>query len=57
MYVVKKGESMKISEKIVVLRKRKGMSQEDLANELDVSRQAVYKWENGGTTPDINKIK
>lgn len=57
MYIVKKGESMKISEKIVVLRKRKGMSQEDLANELDVSRQAVYKWENGGTTPDINKIK
>lgn len=33
------------------------MSQEDLANELDVSRQAVFKWENDGATPDINKVK
>ena len=32
---------MKLSEKIVFLRKRKDMSQEQLANELDISRQAV----------------
>ena len=48
---------MKISEKIITLRKRKGFSQEDLANELDVSRQSVYKWETGNATPDISKIK
>ncbi|MBQ3041487.1 MAG: leucine-rich repeat protein [Clostridia bacterium] len=48
---------MKLSEKIVFLRKRKGMSQEALANELDVSRQAVYKWETGITTPEIEKLK
>ena len=32
---------MKVNEKIMVLRKRKGYSQEDLAHELDVSRQAT----------------
>ena len=42
---IKVGTKMKISEKLVILRKRKGYSQEGLANELDVSRQAVYKWE------------
>ncbi|MBQ8545619.1 MAG: helix-turn-helix transcriptional regulator [Clostridia bacterium] len=47
---------MKLSEKIVFLRKRQGMSQEQLANELDVSRQAVYKWETGITTPEIEKL-
>lgn len=34
-----------------------GFSQEDLANELDVSRQAVYKWEIDESIPDVNKIK
>ena len=48
---------MKISEKIVSLRKRMGWSQEDLANELDVSRQSVYKWESDLAVPEINKIK
>ncbi|MBR2444274.1 MAG: leucine-rich repeat protein [Clostridia bacterium] len=48
---------MQLSEKIVFLRKHKGMSQEQLANELDVSRQAVYKWETGITTPEIEKLK
>lgn len=38
---------MKVSfgEKLTKLRKEKGMSQEDLANNLNVSRQAVSKWE------------
>lgn len=36
---------MKFSEKLKQLRKDKGMSQEDLAFELNVSRQAVSKWE------------
>ena len=48
---------MKFNEKIVILRKRKGFSQEDLANELDVSRQSVYKWETGESIPDVNKLK
>ena len=48
---------MKISQKIAILRKRRGWSQEDLANELDVSRQSVYKWETDLAVPEINKIK
>ncbi len=47
---------MKIQDKIVLLRKRKGWSQEDLANELDVSRQSIYKWECGASIPDLEKI-
>lgn len=48
---------MRFSEKIMTLRKRKGWSQEELANQLDVSRQAIYKWESGLTTPELEKIK
>lgn len=38
---------MKIAERIQQLRKSKGLSQEQLAAQLDVSRQAVSKWESG----------
>lgn len=38
---------MKFGEKLQKLRKEKGMSQEELAARLHVSRQAVSKWENG----------
>lgn len=48
---------MKISEKIIILRKRMGYSQEDLANELDISRQSVYKWESGVAVPELSKVK
>lgn len=48
---------MKISEKIAILRKRFGYSQEDLANELDISRQSIYKWETDNSTPDLDNIK
>ena len=47
---------MKISDKIVGLRKANGMSQEDLAEKLDVSRQAVSRWESGTAMPDANNI-
>ena len=47
---------MQLGEKIQISRKKKGMSQEDLANLLNVSRQAVQKWENGSSTPEINKL-
>lgn len=47
---------MLLSEKIMQLRKKNGWSQEDLANQLDVSRQSVSKWEAGASIPDLNKI-
>lgn len=48
---------MILEEKLITLRKSKGLSQDDLANKLDVSRQAVYKWEAGQATPEISKLK
>lgn len=40
---------MEFPQKLYELRKTKGLSQEALAQELDVSRQAVSKWESGGS--------
>lgn len=48
---------MKLYEKIMYLRKQNGMSQEDLAFKLDVSRQSVYKWETGTSVPEMDKIR
>lgn len=48
--------TMKMGEKIKNLRKRKGISQENLAQMLGVSFQAVSKWETGATMPDISLI-
>jgi transcriptional regulator with XRE-family HTH domain len=48
---------MILEEKLVVLRKSLGLSQDDLASKLDVSRQAVYKWETGQAVPEISKLK
>ena len=47
---------MKLAEKIVYLRKQKGLSQEELAGKLQVSRQAVSRWENGSAQPDAANI-
>ena len=47
---------MKFSEKIVRLRKTKGMTQEELALAVGVSRQAVYKWECGQSYPEVAKL-
>lgn len=47
---------MTIGTKIQTLRKQKGMSQEQLAEALGVSRQAVSKWEAEQSVPDIDKI-
>ena len=47
---------MLLSEKIMSLRKRNGWSQEDLAQQLGVSRQSVSKWESMASMPDIQKI-
>ena len=48
---------MILAEKLVILRKRAGMSQEELASKLDISRQAVYKWEISQSKPDIENLK
>lgn len=40
---------MRLSEKIMDLRKRSGWSQEELADRLGISRQSVSKWETGGS--------
>lgn len=47
---------MSISVKIQQLRKSNGLSQEQLAEKLDVSRQAISKWESGASFPDVEII-
>ena len=47
---------MNIAARIQYLRKTKGMSQEELADQIGVSRQAVSKWESEQSTPDLEKI-
>lgn len=47
---------MSIGERIIELRKEKNMSQGDLAKALDISRQAVSKWENDQASPDTIKL-
>ena len=47
---------MIFSEKLQLIRKSQGMTQEDLAEKLDVSRQAVAKWESGQVYPDISNL-
>lgn len=47
---------MKLPDKIIKLRKAKGWSQEDLAEKLDISRQAISRWENGTALPDVQNV-
>lgn len=47
---------MTLAEKIALLRKQKGWSQEELADKMDISRQSVSKWESGQSIPDLDKI-
>ena len=47
---------MELSERILQLRKAQGISQEELAARLGVSRQAVSKWESGQSLPDLEKV-
>ena len=47
---------MTLNEKLVVLRKRAGMTQEDMARALEVSRQSVHKWESGQCYPEVPKL-
>ena len=47
---------MNFSQKLQLIRKNKGYTQEELAGKLDVSRQAVAKWESGQVYPDISNL-
>ncbi len=47
---------MFLADKIIQLRKKEGWSQEDLADQLDVSRQSVSKWESRASIPELDKI-
>ena len=47
---------MKFSEKLFQLRKKAGMSQEELAEQLEVSRQAISRWEMGTAMPDAPNL-
>ena len=47
---------MILADKIILLRKKCGWSQEQLAEQLDISRQSVSKWESGMSIPDLDKI-
>lgn len=47
---------MALSEKLYTLRKKSGLSQEQLAEQLNVSRQAISKWESGASSPESDKL-
>lgn len=47
---------LKFGDKLIKLRKKRGLSQEDLASKLNVSRQSVSKWESNNTYPETDKI-
>lgn len=48
---------MKLEEKLVQLRKEKGLSQMDVANALEVSRQAISRWESGTAMPTTDNLR
>ena len=52
----RKENTMILAEKIALLRRQNGWSQEELADQLNVSRQAVSKWEGGLSVPDISLL-
>lgn len=52
-----RGDFMKLGDKILMLRKKEGLSQEQLAEKLNVSRQAISRWESGSALPDASNIR
>lgn len=47
---------MKFNEKLLEIRKKQGLSQEELGMELEVSRQTISKWESGQSYPDFQRL-
>lgn len=50
-------ESLELKDIILQKRKKKNMTQEQLAEQLNVARQTISKWETGETIPDIDSLK
>ena len=48
-----KVDSLNIAENIMIFRKKKGVTQEEMASFLGVTKASVSKWENGLSMPDI----
>ena len=48
---------MSFGENLINLRRQKGWSQDDLANNLNISRQAISKWENNQSKPDVDNVQ
>ena len=48
--------NIEVAERLIKLRKEKGLSQEELAEKLGLSRQAISKWERGESSPDMENI-
>ena len=55
-YNLKENEHMNFNEKLINLRKSKGLSQEELGAELKVSRQTISKWESCQSYPDFQRL-
>ena len=53
---IKEEIKMMFHDKLIKLRKNKGISQEELAEMMDVSRQAISRWELGSTLPDVPNL-
>lgn len=47
---------MIFADKLILLRKKAGWSQEELAEQMDVTRQSVSKWEGAQSVPDLDKM-
>lgn len=54
--IVIRGDKMSFGENLLVLRKGKNMSQDELGGQLNVSRQTISKWELNETTPEMEKL-
>lgn len=52
----RKAMSMEIAQRLAEMRRKKGFSQEELANRLGLSRQAISKWERGESAPDMANL-
>ena len=57
LFYLKEGMIMEFGKKIMSLRKKKGFSQEELADKIGVARQTISKWELEETSPDLKQAK
>ena len=57
MIILERRDKMEIGKKITELRKKRGLSQEELAEKVGVARQTISKWELGETSPDLKQGK